>query len=750
MNEMSDKPTSLMKRRLNGVILLLILIAAAYAAISMGKVSLKEAGMYQEMANAQQLRSKIINASRGAIYDANMQVLAKNATVYNIYVDPVMMKNYLAGTSGTVEAEKLQTLDQIADKLADLLDMDAADIKEKCQKDNRYQDIKKNVSNTVADQISAYCTEHEIDAIGCTPASKRFYPQNELAASVIGHLNYDGQGVYGLESYYNDFLSGVNGRILTLKDKDGNDIPYQYKQNYDAQDGDSLVLNLDIKIQYYLEKALVEGVAKNLPTCRACGIVMNAKTGAIYAMATVPGYDLNSPATVYDPATAAQLAGITDADEKSKQTSVAWATQWKNKAISELYYPGSVFKVITGSSALDEKAINLTETFSGATSITVNGVPYNNWATRDLGPQTFQTAMTNSVNPAFIQIGQKLGIEKFFKYFKAYGFTEKTGIDLPAESNSLTVDSDMTIIDLASSSFGQTNKITPIQMITAYAAAVNGGYLMTPQVVDKIVDGNGNVVKDFSPVVRRQVISAETSATMRTILETVVNTSPGGNAYIQGYRIGGKSGTSQKMDVNKNWYVASYCAFAPADDPEIICLVMVDDPKGPDYYGSKVAAPIVAQTLKDVLPYMGYFPEYTAEQLKEIEASVTNVQYLSVDNAKKTLEGLGLKTEILGSGDTVIKQVPMSGSVQRGSTVLLYTEKNMDEETAVVPNLYGMTLDQAKTALENAGLSLSAQGSAVHEAGSVAGADQSVAANAEVARGSIVTVTFYAASVSSQ
>ncbi len=754
---MSDKPSMMMKHRLMAVIGICVLALLGYMLVNMFHISVTEAEKYQQLANSQQLRSKVINATRGSIYDANMQFLAKSATVYTVIIDPGTLRSYMSDEETIAELKEKGTyveFDDIVAFVAQTLDMDEDTVRDRFNRDGNYQELKKNVEKAVADKITEYADEHSLGALACIPATKRFYPENDLAANVIGHLHYDGYGIYGLEAYYEEYLAGVDGRILTAKDSAGNDIPYRYKQNYDAQDGDSLVLNMDRTVQYYLEKALKEGVAKNNPADRASGIVMNAKTGAIYAMATVPGYDLNEPAEIYDEATAAQIEKITDEDEKQEATSAAWGKQWTNKAISELYYPGSVFKVITGSSALDEQVIDLDDTFSGATSIDVDGETFHNWSTRDFGAQTLQNAMTNSINPAFIQIGQKLGIDKFFQYFKAFGLTEKTGIDLPGETGSLYIDGDvMTNVDLAASSFGQANKITPIQMITAYAAAINGGYLMVPQVVDKIIDSNGNVVKDITSEVKRQVISEETSEEMRTILETVVNTSQGGNSYIQGYRIGGKSGTSQKIDEDKtgNTYVASYCAFAPADDPEIIILVMVDNPQGENYYGSLVAAPIVTAALTDILPYLGFFPEYTDEQLEQIQVSVSNFQYVSVKNAKKTIEdSYGLSVEVIGDGDTVIKQIPASGSVQRGGTVLLYTEEDEEIKTTTVPNLSGLTLEQAKSAMEDAGLNLSVKGSAVYEDGAVAGADQSVAANTEINQGEIVEVTFYAGEATSQ
>lgn len=779
---MIDRPSARMKRRLNIWVNLAVVIVAVYIVICIFKVSVTESKKWQELANSQQLKSTVVQASRGTIYDANDQVLAQSATVYTVYCDPQMLwqdyldkkderitelkkliaeetdKDKLATYQKKLDSAKTtdESYNDLVEFLASQLEIDTLKVKTALtNQSSRYEILKKNVEKTTADKIEDYLTEEGLDGVRCDPSTKRFYPQNELAANVIGHLSYDGDGIYGLEAYYDEYLSGIDGRIVTATALNGTEIPYRYKQNYDAQDGDSLKLNIDTNIQYQLEKALTKAYDENKPNERACGIIMNPKTGEIYAMATSYSYDPNNPAEITDQKAAAQLAGMKEGSDEYSETQLnAWSTQWKNKAISELYFPGSVFKVITGSSALEEKAITLDDTFSCNWKIQVADTEFNCWTTsQEHGMQNLAQAMLNSCNPAFIQIGQRLGAEGFSKYFKAYGFTELTGIDLPGEVNSIYCPlSRMGSVELASSSFGQTNKVTPIQMITAYAACINGGYLVTPQVVDKIVDANGNVVKDYDTVVKRQVISEETSAAMREILEGVVNGQQGSNCYIQGYRIGGKSGTSQKMDVDSTGktYVSSYCAFAPADDPEVIMLVMVDDPTGEKYYGSQVAAPICVEVLSEVLPYMGFFPEYTNDELEKLQVSVPNIEYSTVLSAKSTLENLGLEVKIYGDGDKVVKQMPSSVSVVRGSSVVLYTEEGMQEEMTKVPNIQGLTKEQAKQTLEEYGLNLSPDGSAADEEGAVASSDQDQAFGAEVPMGTAVKVTFVQSSVGSQ
>ncbi|MDO5125110.1 MAG: penicillin-binding transpeptidase domain-containing protein [Ruminococcus sp.] len=777
---MTDRPTTLMKKRLNLWVNLLLIIIAVYISVSIFRISVTESDKWRELAESQQVRSTVVPASRGTIFDSTNQVLAQSATMYNVYCDQVMLwKDYISQKDEIIEnykglikksksAKKIKEYNEVLEKtktseqcfqdlvafLAQTLEMDSGDIKEKIADEQcQYVVLKREIEKSVAEKIEKYLSDEELDGIRCDPTTRRIYPQNELASNVIGHLDYDGNGIYGLEAYYDDYLAGVDGRVVTATARDGTEIPYRYKQSYESQDGNSLHLNIDVNIQYHLETALQKAVDMHKPTERACGIIMNPKTGQVYAMATNYSYNPNSPAEITDKDISAQLAKM---DEESKEYAEkrlnAWSVQWKNKAISELYFPGSVFKVITGSSALEEKAISLQDTFSCNTFIQVADYKIHCWSTNDHGSQNLALSMLNSCNPAFVQIGQRLGAEKFSEYFKAYGLTEKTGIDLPSEVSSIYMPlSRMGSVELASSSFGQTNKVTPIQMITAYSAVINGGYLITPQIVDKITDSNGNVVKDFDTQVKRQVISEETSKEMREILEGVVSGQPGSNCYIKGYRIGGKSGTSQKLDTdNSETYVSSYCAFAPADDPEVIMLVMVDHPTGGDFYGSIVAAPICVEVFSDVLPYLGLFPEYTEEELEKLQIAIPNVELDSVSNATKTLEGLGLNVKVVGDGDSVVKQMPTSISVERGSSVVLYTDESYNTNTVTVPNIQGLTREQAKQILESYGLNLSVIGAGADENGAIASYDQNYAEGAIVPEGTAITVTFVEGSVGSQ
>ena len=780
-NNRSDVPNKIMINRLTRYVVIAMLLLVVWIVIELFKVAVTEADKWQELANSQQVRSTVSPASRGTIYDTNGQVLAQSATVYNVFVDPVMLwQDYLNKRDERIKElneliaeehdadkkaayqQKLastkptqQSFDELVKFLASELGVETETVREKCQNlDSRYEIIKKDVDKTLAVKIENYLSEEKLDGVRCEPSTKRFYPQGALASNVIGHLSYDGDGIYGLEAYYDDYLRGIDGRVITATARDGTEIPYRYRQSYEAQDGNSLVLNIDVNIQYQLEKAMEKSVEKNKPADRACGIIMNPKTGAVYAMATNYSYDPNFPAVVNDEKAASLLAGLDrDSKEYEKIRLDAWSKQWKNKAVSELYYPGSVFKVITGSSALEDKVITLEDTFSCNTFIQVAEAKIHCWSNIDHGFQNLSQAMTNSCNPAFIQIGQRLGKDSFYRYFKAYGFTERTGIDLPGEADPIFHRAEnMSIVDLAASSFGQSNKVTPIQMASAFCAVINGGYLYTPQIVDKIVDPKGNVITDNEPVLKRQVISEDVSAQMRAILENVVTTAQGSNAYIKGFRIGGKSGTSQKLDEDAKGetYVASYCAFAPADDPEVLMLVMVDQPTGEDYYGSQVAAPICVEVFENILPYLGYFPQYTDEELSTLQVNVPNVEFTQPDDARKTLTELGLKVKVIGNGNTVYKQMPSAVTVEKSSTVILYTEKNYVEQPSIVPNLKGLTRQEAKEALESVGLNLSSEGSAIDQEDAVASDDQSYAANMPAPAGTAVSVTFVSKNISSQ
>lgn len=734
----SDKPTARMKSHLNiGVISLMTIICCAVIA-NLFKVAVLEHGEYESLANNYHFGTMTLEAQRGAIYDATGTPLAWSATVYNVFIDPTLFREEMDDIEAANENKRASAQERgevadnlinienlkssIANYLANKLGIEASEVMGAYDRDGRYYVLQTQVEKSVADEVMAYFSEMNLVSFATEPTTRRYYPQDELAASVIGFTNSDGNGQYGLEYQYDSYLSGVDGRVVSAQAANGEEMPYRYSTTYAAENGDALYLTIDTTIQYYLEKSLSEMVTEFNVQERACGIIMNPKTGAIYAMATYPSFDLNNPSEIYDAETAQELA-LLSGQQYTDAYTTARELQWKNKAISEIYYPGSVFKVVTSAAAFDEKLIDLKSDMFNCSGVFPVGDREIRCSNRNgHGAQGYTLALTNSCNPAFMEIGLRIGKDRFYQYFEGFGLSEKTGIDLPGESNSIHKDASMNIVDLATSSFGQTNKITPIQMITAYAAVINGGDLVTPYVVDRIEDEDGNTVLEHQVEIKRQVVSEETSATMRSQLEAVVENKNASNAHIDGQRIGGKSGTSEKLDEltgdeNDLQYVASYCCFAPADDPEVILLIMADEPdKSINYYGGAVVAPYARNVMEDVLPYLGFYPE-TDNIVESNNVTVPMLQDKNTEAAQAELTALGLEYEIVGTGTSVIRQCPATGSsVGKGGIVLLYTEDATEPQYVKVPNLLNMTVAEADVALQNAGLNIVTIGASAENA----------------------------------
>ncbi len=758
----TNAPTAKMKFRANVVVQMAMLVFSCFIVGKLFKVSVIDNSKYETLANNYHFGTMYLEAQRGAIYDATGTPLAWSATVYNVYIDPELFRDEMEDVEDNNESKRtaaekngteptdlidVPTLrENIASYLAEKLNIEKDEVTEAFDMSGRYYVLQTQVEKSVADEITNYFDNLNLVSFATEATTKRYYPQEELAASVIGFTNGDGDGQYGLEYQYDEYLAGVDGRIISAQAANGEEMPYRYSTTYEAENGDSLYLTLDTTMQYYLEKALGEMVNEFNVQERACGIIMNPKTGAIYAMATYPSFDLNEPSVIYDTATAQTLEDLSG-QEYSEAYLEARETQWKNKAVSEIYYPGSVFKVFTSSAAIEENLIDLqNDSFYCTGSFTIMGEEIGCSKRAGHGAQTFTEALTNSCNPAFMEIGLRLGISKFSYYFRSFGLTEKTGIDLPGESTSLYISEDtMSNVDLASSSFGQANKITPIQMITAYAAAINGGYLVTPYLVDEIVDEDGNIVSEHETEVKRQVISETTSQTIREQLEAVVETNGGHNAYIEGYRIGGKSGTSEKLDeydgVEMN-YVSSYACFAPADDPEVIMLILADEPDNDiGYYGSTVVVPYARTVMEEILPYMGFYPEYTDEEYASSNVTVPLMQEKSVETAQSTLDDLGLTYEVVGEGTRVISQCPKTGSmIAKGGKVILYTEEDTEPQMVEVPDLLNMTAEEANAALTACGLNIVTMG-ASSENSEAKVQFQSEVAGSSVEVGTVVSLT---------
>lgn len=771
----SNVPSKAMKFRSKIIMTGVFSLLFAAVAVNFFKLSVIDNEKYQAMANEMHFGSIKISAHRGSIYDAEGTPLAKSASVYKIYLDPKRFKEEMLSLQSRIdrqtEQKKNGTYSPVFDedgKQLDLLPSSAAafrqdaanllasklgitleDVNSAMEADNQYSILQDQVEKPVADEVLAFFNQYGLTCLNVEEDTKRYYPQNELAASVIGFTSADGNGAYGLEAYYNDYLSGVDGKTISAKDSSGNELPYRYAKTYPAENGNDLYLTIDMDLQYYLEKHLEEMVTQYEVKNRACAILMNAKTGGIYGMATYPSFDLNNPYKIADEAEAARIAQLTG-DEAKTAKAEAREAQWKNKCITEIYEPGSVFKVITSSAAIEENLINLdNDCFYCSGGMTIPGAPrpINCHNTSGHGSQNFYQALTNSCNPAFMQIGERLGIDKFCYYFDAFGLGEVTGIDLPGECTGIHyLADDMSNVDLAVCSFGQGNTLTPMEMITSYCAVINGGYLLQPYVVDKVVDEDGNVVLNNERTVRRQVISEDTSAKMRNALERVVTDSSGGNVTIKGYSIGGKSGTSQRLsltgeDDEKQEYASSYVCFTPADDPELILLVMADMPnKEIGYYGSVVAVPTARNILVDVLQELGYYPEYTDEEVANLDVKIPLLEG-SLSNAIATVEGLGVSYEVIGDGTEVVAQSPITGSsISKDGCIYLYTETNNTEYTEV-PDFKGMTASWANDAAAMYGLNFVATGASTERDDSVV-SKQSIEPGAKVPKGTVVELEF--------
>ncbi len=683
----------------------------------------------------QQLRDTAIPANRGTIYDRNMKVLASSATVWDIVAAP-----------NAIEKEDETA---VADVLCGIFpELDRETLLEKIgNKKSAYYRVKKQVSKDVADQVRAALLEKELSGVSFEQSSKRYYPYGAFASNIIGFVGSDNQGLTGVELYYDDALSGTDGRVISAKDGWGEDMDYEYETAYPAQDGYSLVLTIDEVIQHYLEKYLEQAVKFHNVREKGVGIVMDVNTGAILGMATIPDYDLNDPFTLVDADVAAAVNALSG-EERNTALVNARESQWRNKAVSDLYEPGSVFKIITAAGALDSGASSLRSGYVCNGSITVEGIRMRCAHGAGHGTLSFGQALLNSCNPSFIQIGQQMGKDSFCDYVNAFGLTGRTGIDLPGESRSLVYTAkNMGPVELASCSFGQSNKITPIQMITAVSAAVNGGYLVQPHVVSQIVNSEGEIVQNIDAAPTRQVVSEDVSAALMDILEETVVDGPGNLAYVLGYRVGGKSGTSQKLDKHQTEgeevYIASFVGVAPADDPQIAVLIVLDEPDSYSYYGGQLAAPVVGSVMADVLPYLGVEASYSQDEMDSVEVGAPYCEGNSVTAAQVALQKKGLTATVVGEGTHVVAQFPTAGtSLRQGSKVVLYTESDQSMTNLVtVPDLKGRTAGVAQQMLTAAGLNFSRTGS-YKEASSVVVDAQSIAPGQQVPAGSVVVVNF--------
>ena len=737
---MSNLPDSSSRRRLLIVCLCIVALGFGMVVYNLYKVQITQGDFYQQRAIAQQLRTTPITANRGTIYDRNGNTLAVSATVWTVLFSPHDIDD--------AEAEIL------ADGMSEILGVDREFVIEKAKnKKNYYQIVKKKVEKETADKVIAFAAEHKIAGVSLQKDSKRYYPYGSLGSSVLGFVNEENQGVYGIESYYNTTLSGTPGKVVAAKNAWGTDMPFSYQEMYDAKDGHSLVLTLDETIQHMLDKHLETAVVEHKVRNRAAGIIMNVKSGEILGMTTKPDFDPNEAYEIADPAAKAAVEALRGDDEAYQQAlNAARFAQWNNKCISEPYEPGSVFKIVTLSTGLETGAVVPSNHFHCPGFYMVGNVRKGCWKTAGHGDQDLAAAVRNSCNPAFMMVGQRIGAERFYDYFSNFGFTETTGVDLPGEAigsyhskKALTNPNDYEN-SLTSCSFGQTFKVTPLQLITAVAAAVNGGTLYEPHVVKQILDAEGNIVQNIEPNAKRQVISAETSAIVCQMLETVVTEGSGKNSYIPGYRIGGKTGTSEKIDLmnktGEDRKVLSFVGIAPMDDPQIACLVLLDEPTLVNEYGSTIAAPVVGSILADVLPYLGMEKVYTEEELKKLDVYVENQAGKVAHDAQSACTRTGLNARIIGGGGIVVSQIPAAGStVPKGSTIMLYTDESAESDVVTVPDVIGKSGLVVNRLVLNAGLNIKITGVGIENENAVA-AKQTPAGGTEVPRGTVVTIDF--------
>ena len=727
-------------RRANRVIqtrtfvLMLVLGVAVFLvlALKLYQLQIKQHDYYQSKALDQQTRSTVVTASRGTIYDRNGNELAVSATAETVFLSPKELAEELE------KPETKWTRESLSAGLSQLLGVTQESILEQMERTySQYEVVKLRVDEDTANAVREFLNDNEVHGVYLETDAKRYYPYGSLAAHVIGFVGTDNNGLYGLEAQYEEELQGQTGLVVSAKDNGGNALPYEYEQYYASHNGDDLVLTLDTNVQYYLEKYVKEMADQFEAANGATGIVMDVKTGGVLGMVSYPNYDLNNYSEVSD---ARLKAAIEDGSASLADQQLR---QWRNKALNDTYEPGSTFKILTLSAALEEGVVDMSSTFECSGSITVMGQTIHCSNTSGHGHQTLKEATGNSCNPAFINCGLGLGTDTFYEYMRSFGLLDGSGIDLAGEATGIFMaQSDFSQLDLACYAFGQNFTVTPLALIAAQAACVNGGYLHTPYLVERITDSDGNVTyrHDSTPV--RQVISEQTSATVRECLEYVVASGTGKNGQVAGYRIGGKTGTADKGQTGD--VVVSFLCFAPADDPQVIMLITMDTPSratGTYVSGGNMVAPTASTVMAEILPYLGVEPSYSAEELLGMDTTVPNVIGMSVEEAKAKLKDRALSYKIVGDGETITDQTPAGGAIIPGkSSVILYVGEEKSTDKCVVPHLIGKTPSEANTTATAAGLLIRFSGTTGSESSSVRVLSQSIDEGTEVEAGTVITV----------
>lgn len=730
-------PAQRLRQRTAILILLILVLGFGAAVLRLTYLTTVQSSELQESAVDLQLADTTVSAKRGTIYDANGNVLAESASVWQVVMSPVNFKN-----------DKQR---QAAAKgLSEIFDLEYNDVLDDTKQQSHYVVVKRRIESDEREKVLELIDTLKKDyscsgVIQLLDDYKRYYPKNSLASSVIGFTGSDDQGLEGIEYEYDSYLSGTPGRIITAQNARGTDMPFRYEQNVESEDGNNVYLTIDETIQSICEKYMQKGVEDNNVLNKGVCIAMDVNTGAILAMVTTDGYDLNNPYEL-----SAKDKKKIKSTAKSKQAeaeSAALSNMWRNKAVADTYMPGSVFKMCVASAALEENLVNEKTSFTCTGSIEVEGETIHCSNIAGHGTQNFVEVISNSCNPAFIQIGQMLGAGKFRQYYQGFGFSDKTGIDLPGEAeDSFWKEGKMGGVDLAVASFGQNFTITPIQMITACAAVSNGGYVVQPHVVSKITDSKGNVIKTVDKKVKRQVISDDTSKKMKEYLEYNTERQGAAAGYISGYKVAGKTGTTEKRGVTKfessfsEDYISSFCGYAPADDPQIAMLVFFDTPDGDAYYGSQVSSPVFINIMSEVLPYLDVKTSYTDEELGYVDASAGDYTGVSVDEAKTAVEADGFTATVKGNGSTVISQIPtVSSGLQKGGSIVLYTDSDSQSETVSVPSLIGLSPDEVNDVASAYGLNVSFSGATTSSGTS---SSQNVEAGTSVSPGTVITVSF--------
>lgn len=730
-------PAQRLRQRTAILILLILVLGFGAAVLRLTYLTTVQSSELQESAVDLQLADTTVSAKRGTIYDANGNVLAESASVWQVVMSPVNFKN-----------DKQR---QAAAKgLSEIFDLEYNDVLDDTKQQSHYVVVKRRIESDEREKVLELIDTLKKDyscsgVIQLLDDYKRYYPKNSLASSVIGFTGSDDQGLEGIEYEYDSYLSGTPGRIIKAQNARGTDMPFRYEQNVESEDGNNVYLTIDETIQSICEKYMQKGVEDNNVLNKGVCIAMDVNTGAILAMVTTDGYDLNNPYEL-----SAKDKKKIKSTAKSKQAeaeSAALSNMWRNKAVADTYMPGSVFKMCVASAALEENLVNEKTSFTCTGSISVEGETIHCSNISGHGTQNFVEVISNSCNPAFIQIGQMLGAGKFRQYYQGFGFSDKTGIDLPGEAeDSFWKEGKMGGVDLAVASFGQNFTITPIQMITACAAVSNGGYVVQPHVVSKITDSKGNVIKTVDKKVKRQVISDDTSKKMNEYLEYNTERQGAAAGYISGYKVAGKTGTTEKRGVTKfessfsEDYISSFCGYAPADDPQIAMLVFFDTPDGDAYYGSQVSSPVFINIMSEVLPYLDVKTSYTDEELGYVDASAGDYTGVSVDEAKTAVEADGFTATVKGNGSTVISQIPtVSSGLQKGGSIVLYTDSNSQSETVSVPSLIGLSPDEVNDVASAYGLNVSFSGATTSSGTS---SSQNIEAGTSVSPGTVITVSF--------